>query len=145
MKTPKVIYIDDDRDDREIFEQIVSGMDRKVMLISSGMHFFDSIYDELIENSIVFVDLNLPKISGQEIITQLRKKFTPQQLPIIVLSGSNHPGIIDQCYQCGASAYLNKPACYADFCNALQTVIDCNWRRHSVTRDNFELNLYQHV
>lgn len=136
----KIIYIDDDHDDSEIFEQIISEMDRKVMLITSGMHFFDFIYDDLLENSLIFVDLNLPKISGQEIILQLRKKFTPQQLPIIVFSGLGSQEIINQCYDCGANGFLIKSYDYFYLRKHIEEAVNCNWERTEINRSNFLLN-----
>jgi len=136
----RIIYIDDDHDDREIFEQVISEMDKKVMLVTSGMHFFDFIYDDFLANSLIFVDLNLPKISGQEIIIQLRKKFTPKQLPIIVFSGLDDNEVVDQCYNCGANGFLKKTYSYVDLRKHIEDAVNKDWFRFETTRENFRLN-----
>ena len=135
----KIIYIDDDPEDRHFFEEVISDLDRNVMLISSGMHFFDFVGDDLLANSIIFVDLNLPKISGQEIIENLRRKFTPSQVPIIVLSGSEDQSVIADCYARGANGYLVKASGYNPFKDSIEKALNIKWRRHQVTNENFKL------
>jgi len=136
----RIIYIDDDHDDREIFEQIISEMDKKVMLVTSGMHFFDFIYDEFLKNSLIFVDLNLPKISGQEIILELRRKFSPKQLPIIVFSGLDNQEITNQCYDCGANGFIVKSLSYNGLKECIEEAINKDWHKSEITPESFKLN-----
>lgn len=60
---------------------------------------------------VVFVDLNLPGISGQGFIKTLREVPHPraQTIPIIVLTGMNNPSIYKQLEPYRISSYLIKP------------------------------------
>jgi len=58
---------------------------------------------------LVVLDLNLPRISGFEILAEIRKTEHLNAVPVMILSGSSNPQDIQRCYQLGAKSYLCKP------------------------------------
>ena len=60
--------------------------------------------------SLLLLDLNLPRVSGLELLEWLRKKEDPlKDLPVIVLTSSRDTEDIDQAYALGANSYMAKP------------------------------------
>ena len=75
---------------------------------------------------LVLLDLNLPRVSGYEVLAQAKADPALRQVPIIVLSGSEHPSDIERCYGLGANAYLIKPGTPEQLTRLVQT-LDAFW------------------
>lgn len=68
---------------------------------------------------LVLLDLNLPNVSGQEILRTLKADPDLKSIPVIVLSGSKSQDEIDAVYRLQANAYVVKP----DRLNELMTFV----------------------
>lgn len=60
------------------------------------------------ECNLVLLDLNLPVISGFEVLEQIRAIDKLKALPVIVVSGSSNQEDIDRSYRAGANSYICK-------------------------------------
>jgi len=58
---------------------------------------------------LVLLDLNLPRLSGFEVLECLRNQDASRLLPVVVLSGSSDSGDIERSYRAGANSYIRKP------------------------------------
>ncbi len=58
---------------------------------------------------LVLLDLNLPKVSGLEVLRTVRSHARTRLLPIVVLSSSAAEGEVAQSYALGANSYVQKP------------------------------------
>jgi CheY-like chemotaxis protein len=58
---------------------------------------------------VVLLDLNLPRLTGFEVLEQIRGCDELKSLPIVIMSGSTNADEIDRCYQAGANSYICKP------------------------------------
>jgi two-component system response regulator len=70
----------------------------------------------------VFLDLNLPKASGVEVLRTIR--LTPEiaHFPVIVMTGSSNPKDIAECEKLKATSFIPKPVGFQAFCMALANV-----------------------
>jgi DNA-binding response OmpR family regulator len=59
---------------------------------------------------LLLLDLNLPAISGFEILQRMRSETRWQKMPIIIMSGSSDPEEIKRCERLGATRYIRKPS-----------------------------------
>ncbi len=57
----------------------------------------------------IFLDLNLPGLSGVDLIRSIKADPGLASVPIIVMTGSLNPRDVDTCTALGVSAYLPKP------------------------------------
>ena len=64
---------------------------------------------------LILLDLNLPRLSGHEVLRQCKQDDRMKQIPIVVLTTSGHDDDIRQAYAAGANAYLLKPVEFARF------------------------------
>lgn len=69
---------------------------------------------------VVLLDLNLPKISGLEVLKRLRADDRTRLLPVIVLTSSNEEKDVVDGYRFGANSYVQKPVEFAEFMDAVQ-------------------------
>jgi CheY-like chemotaxis protein len=59
---------------------------------------------------VIILDLNLPRKSGTEVLTEIRSKSELLQVPVVVLSGSDDPKDKAECFSLGANHFLTKPS-----------------------------------
>jgi two-component system response regulator len=59
--------------------------------------------------SLAVVDLQVPRISGLELVNEIRKKPESRAVPIVVVSGTGSPAQMEQLYACGINSYVTKP------------------------------------
>ena len=64
---------------------------------------------------VILLDLNLPRMSGHEVLRSVRQDQRFQQIPVIVLTTSGRPDDVRLAYEAGANAYLLKPVEFASF------------------------------
>ena len=60
--------------------------------------------------SVLFLDIKMPKLDGFAVLDWIRDHPDCHIVPTMVFSTSPHPADIRRAYQCGANAYLVKPA-----------------------------------
>lgn len=71
---------------------------------------------------LVLLDLNLPKMSGLEVLRRIRTEEGTRYLPVVVLTSSREDEDIIESYSLGANAYVRKPVDFAQFSDAIKTL-----------------------
>jgi CheY-like chemotaxis protein len=61
---------------------------------------------------VIFLDLNLPRVSGQEVIAAIRRDCRVDLIPIVVLSSTMDPTDVCDVYKLGANCLVQKPGDY---------------------------------
>ena len=69
---------------------------------------------------VILLDLNLPRISGHDMLRRLKQDPRFKQVPIIVLTTSGRPDDVRLAYEAGANAYLLKPVEFARFTEIME-------------------------
>ena len=69
---------------------------------------------------LVLLDLNLPDMSGLEILRQIKENSHLKRCPVVVLTTTDDAQEIARCYDQGASFYITKPVNYEGFANAIR-------------------------
>jgi two-component system response regulator len=64
---------------------------------------------------LVLLDLNLPKLSGVEVLQRVRAHERTRVLPVVMLTTSTEPSDLSACYSSGANSFVVKPIDYQDF------------------------------
>ena len=65
--------------------------------------------------SIIFLDLNMPKIDGFECLKEIRASEKLKPVPVIILTNSNNPADAVRAYRAGANSFVSKPFSYTEF------------------------------
>lgn len=116
---------DDDADDRFLVQAAFE--DNR--LVNTIVFFEDG--EQLLEYYItenpniphlIFLDLNMPKRDGREVLKVIRKSDKWDNVPIIIFSTSNAPDDILASYQLGANCYLVKPSNYEELKDLILSV-----------------------
>ncbi|MEP0822886.1 MAG: response regulator [Ignavibacterium sp.] len=73
---------------------------------------------------LIFLDYNLPRASGGEVLALLKANKNSKDVPVIVLSSSEREEDVRHAYELGASTYISKGVILNELRNSLQAVLD---------------------
>jgi CheY-like chemotaxis protein len=71
---------------------------------------------------IILLDLNLPKVSGHEVLAKIKSDPKTRWIPVIVLTSSRAEADVRRAYESHANAYLRKPSTLDGLMSAAQDV-----------------------
>jgi CheY-like chemotaxis protein len=125
MHYPKVFLIEDDEDDQELFvmalRQINPSIDCTVL---SGAYSALEALEQETAPDLIFLDLNMPVMTGQQFLTELNKKNPDNQIPVVVLSTSSDQATIDEAKALGARSFITKPSNFRELKIILQRILE---------------------
>lgn len=59
--------------------------------------------------AFVLLDLNLPRMSGHQVLEYIRNSAHSRSLPVVIFTSSSNPKEVAACYRSGANSYFVKP------------------------------------
>lgn len=121
----RVMLVEDNPEDVVFTQRLLkfNKLDRDMLLATSGREALRILTKLAKEGEIldlILLDINLPDISGIELLTKIKKDKRLSLIPVVILTGSNEDEDIQKCYDLGAGSYLVKPISN----DALMLVID---------------------
>jgi len=69
---------------------------------------------------LILLDLNLPDMSGIDILKRLKENEHLRLAPVVVLTTTDDKSEIQRCYDMGCNVYITKPVDYEKFANAIK-------------------------
>jgi two-component system response regulator len=128
LRETRVLLVEDNPEHVFITKRILklNQLDRDLILADSGRDAQQALENSA-ENGalpeLILLDLNLPDISGIDLLTWIKKdpRFSP--IPVVILTGSNVDDDIQRSYDLGASTYLVKPISSQALISALENLL----------------------
>jgi two-component system, response regulator len=68
--------------------------------------------------ALVLLDLKLPRLSGHEVLRQIRAHPATRFLPVVILTSSDEEKDLLESYSRGCNSYVRKPVSYTEFVEA---------------------------
>jgi CheY-like chemotaxis protein len=123
----KVILVEDNLADVELVKISIRELDAPVELVHVGdgqelLHFLKSA--SLGEIGVVLLDLNMPKVSGLDVLKFMHNDPILKRVPVVMFTTSSSKSDITKCYELGAKAFVCKPLDINDFNNSIKSIID---------------------
>lgn len=124
-----IIMIEDDEGHATLIERNIrrAGVSNEIIKFGSGRPALDYLLggggNAGVKNGkpyMVLLDLNLPDMSGVDILKQLKETPKTERIPVIVLTTTDDKNEIQRCYDLGANVYVTKPVNYENFANAIR-------------------------
>jgi CheY-like chemotaxis protein len=122
MSKSTCLIVDDDPDDREIFAmalESIGGMDCESA--SNGMQALDLLKSGAVP-SFIFLDLNMPLMSGRDCLIEMNRLPQLKHVPIIIYSTSSEIRDIKETKELGAFDYITKPTSLKELVNILTDI-----------------------
>jgi CheY-like chemotaxis protein len=112
----RIALVEDNPADAQMFQMALNraGLPVQITLLEDGLAALEYLTGCNPQNTprpcdLVLLDLNLPRLSGFEVLESIRATQNLMTLPVIVMSGSSNPSEVERCYRAGANSYICKP------------------------------------
>jgi CheY-like chemotaxis protein len=128
-KEVTIVMIEDDDGHARLIEKNVrrAGVSNDIVPFANGSDALDYILgkDRSGEASrdrslLILLDLNLPDMTGVDILTRVKNNPHTKRVPVVVLTTTDDETEIQRCYDLGANVYITKPVDYENFANAIR-------------------------
>lgn len=117
-----IYYADDDSDDLALFETAVHELGHRVKLFDIASALLKSM--ELPPPpDFVFLDMNMPLISGMEALKLIRKDARYNNTPVVIYSTSGHTHDIEEAKKHGATWYIKKALSFTGIKTSLSRIL----------------------
>jgi len=130
MSTPiTIVMVEDDEGHARLIERNIrrSGVNNEILPFTNGTAALryllgseGSGLDHKGRALLVLLDLNLPDMTGIEILRQVKQNKYLKSTPVVVLTTTDDSAEINRCYELGCNVYITKPVNYESFANAIR-------------------------
>jgi len=130
MNKSPILMADDDEDYCLVIKDVLKGLGivNELKCVEDG----DALMDYLLRRKkyenpansprpgLIFLDINMPKKTGIEILRELRAEALLRAIPVIMLTASDDPKEVAASYSFGANAFVTKPAHFQELKNVMR-------------------------
>ena len=127
---PVILLVEDNATDEELTLRALkkSNIGNKVVVTRDGPAALDYLFargafagrNTEEAPQVVLLDLNLPKMSGLEVLRAIRANERTRLLPVVILTSSKEDKDLAGGYESGANSYIVKPVDFTQFAEAVQ-------------------------
>lgn len=126
-----IVMIEDDEGHARLIEKNVrrAGINNEIVPFTHGNAALDYVLGSDrsgVQRSnaphLILLDLNLPDMSGLDILRAIKSNLHSQRIPVVILTTTDDQTEIDKCYELGANVYITKPVDYEGFATAIKSL-----------------------
>lgn len=123
---PLFLVVEDNPDHRFLLEWSYqkSNQTCNILFAEDGLQALELLESSPVKPALLLLDYELPRMNGLELVMTLKASPKWKHLPIVMMSSSDDPHIVNKAYFNGASSFLEKPQSYQDFKNVWSLVFD---------------------
>jgi CheY-like chemotaxis protein len=119
-----IVMIEDDEGHARLIEKNIvrAGVKNPILHFPTGGAAMDYLRDNhhSVGSLLILLDLNLPDMTGIDILQSLKADEALKKVPVIVLTTTDDKREIERCYELGCSVYITKPVEYEQFAHAIR-------------------------
>lgn len=130
MREKMILLVEDNPDDEALTIRALqkNNILNTVVVARDGAEALDFLFgtgkhagrDTSILPELVLLDLNLPKLSGLEVLKGVREDARTRLLPVVILTTSNEEQDKLKSYSLGANSFIRKPVDFQQFSEAIR-------------------------
>lgn len=122
-----IIMVEDDEGHARLIEKNIrrAGISNDIKHFTDGSSALDYLFHApegpaLNGPGLVLLDLNLPDMSGTDILAKIKAEGPLKRTPVVVLTTTDDKVEIQRCYDLGCNVYITKPVNYESFADAIR-------------------------
>lgn len=126
-----VLLVEDDQGDilltREAFD--LNKVRNRLNVVNDGEQAMaylrrESSYSDAARPDLILLDLNLPRMSGMEVLREVKADAALRTIPVVILTTSEAEEDILHSYRLHANAYVSKPVDFEQFIRVVRQIDD---------------------
>lgn len=122
-----ILIAEDDNGHAELIQSglVESGVCNKIIRFSNGEDIWNFLYasknkkPEGHKHYLLLLDIHMPKMDGVEVLRLIKSDNKLKETPVIMLTTTDDPREVEECYQIGCNIYITKPV---DFIKLAETL-----------------------
>ena len=123
-RTVNVLVVDDSKLVLTHISMLLESQNLNFILASDGQEALDYINDSTSTKiDLIITDYEMPKMNGYELIKNIRERYSIEELPILVLSGTEDTYMITRFLKVGANDYIPKPFINEEFIGRINNTL----------------------
>jgi CheY-like chemotaxis protein len=124
-----IIMVEDDEGHARLIERNIrrSGVNNEIVPFATGTEALAHLFGSDGSGSqhkgkplLILLDLNLPDMTGIDILRQVKENKHLKSAPVVILTTTDDSQEIRRCYELGCNVYITKPVNYESFANAVR-------------------------
>jgi CheY-like chemotaxis protein len=128
-KPVSIVMVEDDDGHARLIERNIrrAGVNNEIIAFKDGTSALAYLLgadgsgtESAARSLLILLDLNLPDMTGVDILAKVKSNTHLKRSPVIVLTTTDDQREIKRCYDLGANVYITKPVNYESFANAIQ-------------------------
>ena len=130
-QAPIILLIDDDEDDRNLFEESAKEVDENIKCIlmadcPEAISFLSD--DEKTLPDYIFLDLRMPGYSGRKCMEEMARQSRIKNIPVIIYTTSTDEEDAKDLKELGASHFVSKPTNPGEIYYMISQIINEKWK-----------------
>lgn len=129
---PEILLVEDNEDDIILIQsQMKKYNGPKMAVVRDGQQAIDYLfcvgeYEGKTINfpKVMFLDLNMPRLSGLQVLRIIRAEKKTSLLPVVILTTSDDQKDIIESHEFGVNSYIKKPVDYDEFSLTIKELLD---------------------
>jgi two-component system, response regulator len=132
VENQTIMLVEDNPDDVELTLRAFrkNNIANNTVVVHNGVEALDYLFcrgayaDRNIKEQpkLILLDLKLPKMSGLQVLEQIRASEITKLLPVVILTSSKEEADLMSSYKSGANSYVRKPVDFNQFVEAVRTI-----------------------
>lgn len=119
MDKCRVLIVDDIQENVQTLRDMIEDMDIDIKEANGGKQAIEQV--DSYKPHVILLDLMMPVVNGWDVIDYVRKKYSKNEMAILVTSLLNNKDNIDECYELGVNDYIAKPILKARIRSSLES------------------------
>ena len=121
----KIVMIEDDLGHAKLIEKNIrrANIANEIVHFAEGGTALDYLFSDEVRAEgplLILLDLNLPDMSGTDILERVKSDERLRRAPVVILTTTDDKVEIQRCYDLGCNVYITKPVDYESFAGAIR-------------------------
>jgi two-component system response regulator len=129
-KKVEILLVEDDENDIRLATEALSAWGEQLCVTRDGEEALEFLAECQAESGtqngnmpkLILLDLKLPRMSGHEVLRQIKKSSATQRIPVVVLTSSDQDDDLSTAHAYGANSYIKKPMTFEEFRRSLKNL-----------------------
>ena len=128
-KEVTIIIAEDDDGHADLIKEALleSGIQNNIIRFTNGEEAWDFLEEEAARDVsnhnhafLLLLDINMPRMDGVEVLKRIKSHTQLKSIPVIMLTTTDDPREVEQCYKLGCNIYITKPVDFFKFTETLK-------------------------